>query len=112
MGFLAAGLLISEEDGCSLTEREQAQIRRQICTPIGQESGPVPILPEETPCSCYSPLFARVRPASLHRKQQIGPLCGKTRRLVVQRQVENLLELDDIVDLRAHCDVADAIKHE
>src|ERR1700733_2442613 len=36
MGF--SQLWMSAEDGCSLTRREQAQIRQQVCTPIGQKS--------------------------------------------------------------------------
>src|SRR5580692_610307 len=59
MGF--SQLWVSAGDGCSLTGQEQAQIRQQVCTPIGQKSDLYPGF-EEKPCFPSNPLFARDRP--------------------------------------------------
>src|SRR5215203_5862511 len=48
----------------------------------------------------------------LCRQQLAGLRCARLGRRVIQRQVEHLLELDDVVDLGAHRDVGDALENE
>ena len=48
----------------------------------------------------------------LCRQQLAGLRRARSGRRVVQRQIEHLLELDDVVDLGAHRDVGDAFENE
>src|SRR5260370_27060683 len=54
---------------------------------------------------------ARLRKSS-DRQQRLSPRRIETGRCIVNRQIEDLLELDDVVDLSAHRDVGHAFEDE